>query len=146
MLPSSITKEAIDNDTFTMGENWATYYMEVICTAVFVGYIIHVTGKRTMGPDLGIWGLPTICLVLWALCSVDHFTGASFNPALALGLTVFQYTFYPTNPQNVMWHYLPHYIFGALTGGLVAGLIYNQHKKMWEEKDDQVHALNGSGT
>jgi len=64
--------------------------MEVICTFIFVLFILHATGKHTVGPDMGVWGVPAICLVLWGLCSVDYFTGASFNPALALGITFFQ--------------------------------------------------------
>ena len=72
-----------------MSENLTTFYMEVICTFVFVFFILHVTGRHTMGPDFGVWGVPAICIVLWALCSVDNFTGASFNPALAIGNTMF---------------------------------------------------------
>jgi len=65
--------------------SWATMYMQVICTFIFVFFILHVTGKHTKPEDLGVWGLPAICLVLWALISVDYFTGASFNPAIAIG-------------------------------------------------------------
>ena len=90
-MPSTITKEDINSGEVELGQSFTTFYMEVICTFIFVFFILHVTGKRTVGPDLGSFGVLGICLVLWALCSVDYFTGASFNPALACGLTVFQY-------------------------------------------------------
>lgn len=79
-----------NENTLVLSENWTTFYMEVICTFIFVLFILHATGKHTTGPDMGVWGVPAICLVLWGLCSVDYFTGASFNPALALGITFFQ--------------------------------------------------------
>jgi len=89
LLPSTITKEQIDAGDVTLGQNMTSFYMEVICTFVFVAYILHVTGRKTTFGPSSIWILPTICLVLWALCSVDYFTGASFNPALAIGITTF---------------------------------------------------------
>ena len=75
-----------------------------------LGNMIHVTMSQftciqpstsmehTIGPDLGVWGVPAICLVLWALCNVDSFTGASFNPALAIGSTFFQSWLFSVNP------------------------------------------------
>lgn len=115
------------------------------CTFVFVLFILHVTGKHTAGPDLGVWGVPAICLVLWGLCSVDWFTAASFNPALATGSTVFQ-TLYWTegiNPSNVLTHYAPMYIGGASLGGLCAGLYYNMHEKLFLNERDDVSDADG---
>lgn len=86
LLPSQYTGEDAlkDKTIIDFVENWTTFYMEVICTFVFVLFILFVSGKRTAGIDLGAFTVPCICLVLWALCSVDYFTGASFNPALAI--------------------------------------------------------------
>ena len=96
--PTQLTPDSKTLPTADFEENWTTFSMEVICTFVFVLLILHVTGKKTMGPDLGVWGVPAICLNLWALCNVDWFTAASFNPALAVGSTVFMYWNYPVNP------------------------------------------------
>lgn len=88
LLPSTVIANLTDpTKEVTLDENETTFYMEVICTFVFVLFILHATGKHTVGPDMGVWGVPGICLVLWALTNVDSFTGASFNPALALGAT-----------------------------------------------------------
>ena len=65
-------------------EYWTAGYMEVIVTFIFVFFILHVTGKHTQGPDLGVYGIPAICLVLWSLTKVDAFSHASLNPALAI--------------------------------------------------------------
>ena len=105
--------------------------MEVICTFIFVLFILHVTGKHTSGCDLGVWGVPAICIVLWALCKVDSFTGASFNPALAIGSTFFQAWNFSKNPNGVMTHYLPMYLAGAALGGVMAGIFYNIHEKLF---------------
>ncbi len=110
-----------------------TMYMQVICTFVFVAYILHVTGRKTSHGPSSVWILPGICIVLWALCSVDYFTNASFNPALAIAQTVFQYWWYPTNPQNVMTHYLLYYVGGAAIGGILAGIFYNFHETLFGE-------------
>lgn len=100
LLPSQLTKEKIDSGDINLYWNFTTWYMEVVCTFIFVLVILHLTGKRTTNgiPNSSVWILPCICIVLWALCSVDAYTGASFNPALAIGNTVFQYWWYPNNP------------------------------------------------
>ena len=114
--------------------------MEIICTFVFVLFILHATGKQTVGPDMGVWGVPAICLVLWALCQVDAFTGASFNPALAIGSTLFQTWCYDVNPQGVMTHYLPMYVFGAALGGILAGVFYNFHERLFKHEVEDLRA------
>jgi len=144
LLPAALTKPIIDaaadGGSIILEENFTTFYMEVICTFVFVLFILHVTGKNTGVPDMGVYGVPAICLVLWALCSVDYFTGASFNPALAIGSTVFQEWLYPCNPSNVMMHYLPMYIGGASLGGILAGGFYHMHAGNFPDKDQAVNA------
>ena len=110
--------------------------MEMVVTFVFVLFILHVTGKRTMGPDMGVYGVPAICLVLWALCQVDAYTYASLNPALAFATTIMQLTWYSSNPQNVMTHYMWQYLVGASLGGIFAGVFYHQHAKLFEHCDD----------
>ena len=144
MVPSTITREMIKNandgtGSIDYGEYWTTFYMEVICTFIFVLFILHVTGKRTMGPDLGVYGVPAICLVLWALCNVDSFTGASFNPALATAQFVMQVAWYPYNPEGVLTHYMWQYIVGAALGGILAGVFYHQHEKLFAGHCEEVY-------
>lgn len=138
LLPSTLTKDVIDSGNVDLYWNFTTWYMEVVCTFVFVLTILHVTGKRTIAaiPESTVWILPTICIVLWALCNVCYFTGASFNPALAIGSTVFQYWWYPNNPSNVMTHYLLYYVTGAAVGGMSAGLFYQWHKTLFPDPDE----------
>ena len=89
LLPAAIDKEMIESGNIELVNNFSTFYMEMVCTFIFVLYILHVTGKHTGGDDIGAWKVPTICLVLWVVCHVDNVSGASFNPALAVGSTVF---------------------------------------------------------
>lgn len=126
----------------TLDETFSTTYMEVICTFMFVFFILHVTGKHTVGPDLGVWGLQAICLILWAMISVDGFTGASFNPALAIGQTIFMVWWYPYNPQRVLTHYLWQYAVGAALGGVLAGLAYQLHHKMFIKEHEEENNDN----
>lgn len=128
--------DIVFDDTYT------TLYMEVICTFVFVLFILHVTGKHTEGPDMGVWGVPAICLVLWALTNVDSFTGASFNPALAIGSTFAQSWWFASNPQGILSHYLPMYAGGAALGGILAGVFYNFHEKLFIRHDEHQHQLH----
>ena len=126
-------------------EGYSTFYMEVICTFIFVLFILHATGKHTVGPDMGVWGVPAICIVLWALCFVDKFTGASFNPALAIGSTFFQSWHFSVNPNSVMTHYLPMYVGGAALGGLIAGIYYNFHEKLFIKEEHHDHLRHHHG-
>ena len=88
LLPSAVA-ESVKSGSVVLSDGWATFYMEIVCTFIFVLYILHVTGEHTKTPKMGLWVPASICLVLWALCKVDSFTGASFNPALAIGSTFF---------------------------------------------------------
>lgn len=115
-----------------MDLDFSTFYMEVICTFVFVLYILHATGKRTASEQPSSITVATICLVLFALCKVDGFTGASFNPALAIGSTFFQTWCFSVNPSGVMTHYLLDYLGGAALGGILAGCFYNCHERLFK--------------
>lgn len=101
----------------------------MVCTFVFVLFILYVTGKRTQATDLGSFGPFAICLNLWALSNVDSFTGASLNPALCIAQTIFQCWWLPTNPEGVLAYYMPFYIIGALAGGILAALFYIVYEK-----------------
>jgi len=106
--------------------------MEILGTFMFVLFILFVTGKKTQVPDLVVWGIPGICLNLWALCNVVNYTAPSFNPALAVGQSIFAYMWWrdPINGdylenRNEAMTYLPYYFIGAAAGGIMAGLFYH---------------------
>ena len=143
LLPAEVA-EGVKNGNVVMSEGWATFYMEIICTCIFVLFILHVTGKHTSTPNMGLWVPASICTVLWALCKVDAFTGASFNPALAIGSTFFQAWAYSSNPSGVMTHYLLMYIGGAALGGILAGSVYHLHEMMFKKDSDAHESFNGS--
>ena len=130
----------IDSGDVKLDENFTTFYMEMVCTFVFVLFILHVTGKHTGGDDIGAWKVPAICLNLATLCKINCVSGASYNPALATGLTVFQSWWYPTDPSGIMTHYLPIYISGALAGGIAAGMFFWFHETLFI-KDDREEQL-----
>ena len=115
---------------------WTTTYMEIVCTFVFVLYILYATGKRTQVVDLGTWGVPGICLNLWALTHVDYYTAASMNPGIALAQSVFQYWWYPVDQSGALLFYLPWYMLGAFGGGVLAGLFYLVFELAYPDKKD----------
>ena len=143
LLPATVA-EGVKNGNVVLSEGWATFYMEIICTCIFVLFILHVTGKHTGAEKQGLWIPASICTVLWALCKVDAFTGASFNPALAIGSTFFQAWAYSSNPSGVMTHYLLMYIGGAALGGILAGTVYHIHQMMFKNDSDAHGSYNGS--
>ena len=114
----------------------ATIWMEVVTSFIFAILILIITGKRTIASDLGTFGVPAICLNLYALSNVGWFTGPSFNPALAISQTIFQYWWYPTNPSNVMWYYLPYYLIGQTIGSVGAGFFYLIYEPAFPEKEE----------
>ena len=137
MVPDTITRDQIKTaadggEPLVFKQEWSTFFMEMICTFIFVLFILHVTGKKTSGPDLGFWKVPGICLVLWALINVGSFTGASLNPALTTATFIMSTIWYPYNPQGVVTHYMWEYLVGAWLGGFLAGVFYHLRENMFE--------------
>ena len=142
LLPSPVAAQvASGGGDVDKDEIFTTMYMQIVCTFLFVVLILFLTGKKTMAPDLGQWGLPAIILNLWALCQVDTFTAPSFNPALAIGQTTFQCWWYPTNPDGVLLFYLPWYIIGAWLGGILAGVFYLILSSCFPDKEEEEKNL-----
>ena len=109
--------------------------MEIVCTFIFVLFILFVTGKRTQVADLGSFGIPAICLTLWALTHVDYYTAASMNPAIALAQSIYQSVWFATNTKAMLF-YLPWYMLGAFGGGVLAGLFYLVFELAYPDKKD----------
>ena len=144
MVPDTMTREEIKvaydgGAPLVFEQNWSTAYMEIMCTFIFVLFILHVTGKRTGGDDdIGFWKVPSICLVLWALINVDHFGNASFNPALGTATFIMSAIWYPYNVQGVVTHYMWQYLVGSALGGFLAGVFYHLHSKMFDMIDEEA--------
>ena len=110
--------------------------MEIVCTFIFVLFILFVTGKRTQVADLGSFGIPAICLTLWALTHVDYYTAASMNPAIALAQSIYQSVWFATNTKAMLF-YLPWYVIGAAGGGVLAGLFYLGYEQQFPERHEE---------
>ena len=63
----------------------------------------------------------TVALTLWGLITLDYYTGACFNPAVALGNTLLQ-VMALDNENRYLTHYLYAYTLGPALGGLLAGI------------------------
>lgn len=46
---------------------------------------------------------------------------------------------FPYNPSGILTHYLPMYVGGACLGGILAGVFYNQHVKLFEKEEDEQY-------
>lgn len=135
LMPSTTAAEVLaGKDSVKLESVWETIFMEIFGAFVFVLFILFVTGKNTSVSDLGTWGIPAICLNLWALIQVDWYTAASFNPALAIGQSIFQFWWWPTDPSGSMLFYMPWYIIGAAGGGILAGLFYLWYQTLFPER------------
>ena len=124
-----------------MGENkdqiWEVIWTEVVGTFVFVLFILQVTGKKTAPPDLGTFGVFGIVLNLWALCNVVWYPGASFNPALAIGCSIFQYWHWDIANRGILLFYMPWYIVGAFAGGAAAGMFHWFLSSLYPDKGEE---------
>jgi len=118
--------------------------METWGTFIFCLFILYVTGKKTKVPDLVTWGIPAICLLLWALIQVDAYSTASFNPALAIGQTICQMWWWPTSAGGALINYLPWYILSAYVGGALAGAFYLGFEKHFPDPEQPVEQATTS--
>ena len=90
-------------------------------TMIFVGVILTLKGKKSGPTKDGVHVALTVALVLWGLITLDYYTGACFNPAVALGNTLLQ-TMALENTNRYLTHYLYAYTLGPAGGGALAGL------------------------
>ena len=143
LMPSTVKAQVMSGaQDIDRDEIIPTIIIEVVTSFIFALLILVVTGKKTIAPDLGTYGVPAICLNLWALGYVGHFTGPSFNPALAISQTIFQYWWFPTNPSNVMWYYLPFYLIGQTIGSVGAGFFYLVYESAFPEREEPKRQYN----
>lgn len=88
---------------------------EIIGTFALAFVILNVaTTKGTQGNSF--YGLAIGGTVLAMAYVVGSFSGGAFNPAVGLGLTI---------QKSFCWAQLWVYIVGPLTGGVIAGFVFN---------------------
>ena len=104
-------------------------FTQIMCTFIFVLVILMIKGmynsKSSPSGDGALLALAVVT-VLGALIHVGHHAGASYNPAVTLGLTIFQ-TQTLENEDGYLSHYFYAYFAGPFIGGLLAGLFANWH-------------------
>ena len=126
--PTGVNKYDMDDaDGFT--EDWQTIFTQIVCTFIFVSVILMVKGQVTRNTSPSSDGAllaMTVVLTLGGLISVANHHAASFNPAVTLGLTIFQ-TQVLENVGGYLTHYFYAYFLGPFIGGAVAGLFANLH-------------------
>ncbi len=79
----------------------------------------------------------TVAFTLGGLIQVANHHAASFNPAVTLGLTVFQ-TIALENVNGYLTHYFYAYFAGPFIGGFLAGLFARLHRPLHEEQSKGV--------
>ena len=136
MMP---TLDAFKCDLLPIDKNevWEVTYMNMMGAFMFTLFILFVTGKKTSVPDLGSWGIVGICLNLWALCNVDWYTAPSFNPALAVGGSIFQYWQWDYANKDLMLFYMPWYMIGSCLGGVLSGMFYHYLASLFPDRDQE---------
>jgi glycerol uptake facilitator-like aquaporin len=87
-------------------------------------------GKTNPSNDGALQAL-TVALTLGGLIQVANHHAASFNPAVTLGLTLFQ-TQALENTNGYLSHYFYAYFVGPWIGGLLAGLFARVHRPLHE--------------
>jgi len=75
----------------------------------------------------------TVAFTLGGLIQVANHHAASFNPAVTLGLTVFQ-SIALENVNGYLTHYFYAYFAGPFIGGFLAGLFARLHRPLHEEQ------------
>ena len=90
-------------------------------TMIFVGVILTLKGPKSGPTKDGVHVALTVALALWGLITLDYYTGACFNPAVALGNTLLQ-CMALENTNNYLTHYLWAYTIGPALGGVLAGI------------------------
>ena len=103
--------------------DYQTFIGQMICTWIFVLVILTVKGKNSGPSTDGVLVGMVVAATLWGLINIDYVTGACFNPAVAIGQTVFQ-TWHLNNTNQYLTHYLYAYTTGPAIGGALAGAFF----------------------
>jgi|Transcript_1231 aquaporin Z len=149
-VPVLAPKDPTGKNTHDMGEDgfsedWQTIFTQIMCTFVFVSVILMVKGKFTAPSKDGALLALTVVVTLGGLIQVANHHAASFNPAVTLGLTIFQ-TSVLENTGGYLTHYFYAYFIGPLLGGALAGIFSNLHAPLHEpakgtlDEDDEESA------
>lgn len=137
--PSNNTEFDMADDHDGFSENWQTFITQVMCTFIFVAVILMLKGQLTGPSKDGVLIALTVALTLGGLIQVANHHAASFNPAVSLGLTVFQ-TQCLENTGGYLTHYFYAYFCGPLLGGFLAGVFSRFHGPVHAGEDQKPAA------
>ncbi len=108
--------------TPTTGLQYSMLYillLEVLFTFALASVVLHVaTSEKTAGNQY--YGLAIGLTVMAGAFAAGPISGGVFNPAVALGPYLFKISALGNNLNNLIL-----YLVGPLTGGALAGLVYN---------------------
>ena len=118
---------------------WNTFFIEMICTFVFVLINLLVKTGKTSPTEDGFLSCLAVALTLLAMLTISGGkTGACLNPAVGIAQTLFEIiqfgdgipfaNFHPSNFSYYLWLYT----VAPVTGALLAGLAHRGHLKAYD--------------
>lgn len=102
-------------DAIAAGNTGKAIAAEIIGTFALAYVVLNVaTAKGNSGNSF--YGIAIAGTVLAMAYTVGAFSGGSFNPAVAVGLSI---------QKSFCWDNILIYVFGALAGGVIAALVFS---------------------
>lgn len=103
-------------------EIYKCYFEEAMFSFLFIGVILHCKYSNVASTSDGVLACLTIALTLYGLVSMSQLqTGACFNPTIGISFTIMEFARSVTLGDSLI-KYIIAYIFGPLTGGILAAL------------------------
>ena len=98
------------------------YFEEAVFSFLFIGVILHCKYSNVASTRDGVLACLTIALTLYGLVSMASLqTGACFNPTIGITFTTMEF-FRNLQLGDTLIKYIIAYIFGPLTGAIMAAL------------------------
>ena len=79
----------------------------------------------------GFLALIGVVFTILGLTQTAGYSGACFNPAVAIAQVTYQWT-QAVNTDNELTRYLWMYIMGPMTGGVLAGILHRFHLRAFK--------------
>ena len=99
---------------------WNVFFIEAMCTFIFVSCVLHNVFPRLSIQSDTVLAVGSICVSLYfAIIVARNYTGAAINPTFAIANILFV----SFVKDSTYVRYLPAYALGTLLGGILAGII-----------------------
>ena len=92
------------------------------------------SSKNTSPTSDGVAGAIAVVVTLYGMIQVAMKSGPCMNPAVALAFTTLE-MWQTTNENGIYTHYFYAYTIGPAIGGMLAGILANDHRKKHEENE-----------